>query len=59
MIAPRKFYDMAIVVSQGRKKIEVDAATGKQTNPFIEELIDWFKNSKHLKEDDSIVHKEL
>lgn len=50
---------MAKIVSQGRKKIEVDAATGKQTNPFIEELIDWFKNSKHLKEDDSIVHKEL
>lgn len=58
-VNPRKFYDLSKVAKHGRKKIDYDASSGSQTHPFIEELTDWLQTSRHSKDDDSLIYREL
>jgi len=55
MQEPRKHYDLSKVTNEGRKKYENSSSLGKNGSPtqqsvFIEELIEWLKNSKHGKD---------
>ena len=48
---PRKHNDFARLLTEGRKKYECASLQGSvKESVFIDELIEWFKTSKHVKQ---------